>query len=154
MPSSEHEGLVEVFRQDPDVAADLLREAFGLPLPGYRRASVESADLSTLTPTERRADAVVLLHDGQGPMRAVVVEVQLRPDQDKRWTWPTYVTTVREQHRCPAALLVLCTNAATKTWCEADIDLGHPGLVLRPLVLGPDRVPVVDDAEQAAAHPA
>lgn len=143
-----------MFRQEPGFAADLLRETFGLPVPGYRRASVESADLNTLTPTDRRADAVILLHDADGPVQVVVVEIQLRPDQNKRWTWPVYVSTARDQHRCPVALLVVCTDTATKKWCAADIDLGHPGLVLRPLVLGPDLVPVVADVEQAAAHPA
>ena len=38
-------------------------------------------------------------------------------------------------------------------WCAEPIDLGHPSLVLRPVVLGPDRVPVVSDEAAASADP-
>ena len=47
-------------------------------------------------------------------------------------------------------LLVVCVDTATAAWCAAPIQLGHPGLVLSPLVLGPDQVPLVTDADQAS----
>ncbi|KYG01793.1 hypothetical protein BE21_55875 [Sorangium cellulosum] len=44
-------------------------------------------------------------------------------------------------------------DAAMAQWCSRPIDTGHPGLTLTPLVLGPEGVPVVTDAEQARAAP-
>lgn len=38
-------------------------------------------------------------------------------------------------------------------WCGTPIDLGHPGWTLRPLVAGPDRIPVVVDPDEAARSP-
>jgi len=49
MPSSLHEVLIEMFRQRPSLAADLLIGALGLELPSYERAEIESAD-STFSP--------------------------------------------------------------------------------------------------------
>ena len=49
--------------------------------------------------------------------------------------------------------MVHTPNAALVRWCAESIDLGHPSLVLRPLVLGPDRVPTVSDEAEAKADP-
>jgi hypothetical protein len=155
MPSSQHEALVQVFRQRPAFAADLLHNALGIKLPNYLAATLRPADLTSLTPTELRADGVIRFHRGnpEEPVHAVVVEVQLGRDDGKRTSWPAYVTNARVQLRCPVTLLVVCTNVATKMWCETAIETGHPGFVLRPLVVGPDRVPLVTDAKRAAASP-
>jgi hypothetical protein len=86
MPSMWHEALVEMFRQHPEFAAMLLRDGFGVALPGYRRASLPSADLTEAAPTELRPDAIVTFSadgDADKPVMAVVVEVQLRRDPDK-----------------------------------------------------------------------
>lgn len=87
------------------------------------------------------------------PVLGVVVEVQLRRDPGKRWSWPVYLATLRARLRCPAVLLVVCVDTAVATWCATPLDLGHPGSTLTPLVLGPDQVPVVTDPVQAAAAP-
>jgi hypothetical protein len=84
---------------------------------------------------------------------AVVVEVQLGRDKNKPWTWPVYPSTVRARMRCPAILLVVCVESATARWCSRPIEMGHPGWRLRPVVLGPDRVPLVTDPEQAGRMP-
>jgi hypothetical protein len=59
-------------------------------------------------PAELRADAVVVLTGTDGTRLAVIVEVQLRYDADKHYSWPAYLTQVRVAHRCPAVLLVIC----------------------------------------------
>jgi hypothetical protein len=110
-------------------------------------------EFTDLTPTEYRADAVVVLTAADAPVLAVVVEAQLRKDRDKRWTWPVYLATLRARFRCPTVLLVICVDTATTRWCAGAIELGHPGWVLVPLVVGPDRVPMVTDAEQANRCP-
>lgn len=153
MPSHLHEVLVELFRQRPALAAELLAAGLGLDLPGYEHARVESAELTDVAPTEYRADAVVVLTAAERPLMAVVVEIQLRRDEDKRWSWPVYLTTLRHRLRCPAILLVVCVHAAVAAWCTAPIELGHPGARVVPLVVGPDRVPVVTDVGLASRVP-
>lgn len=153
MPSSLHEVLIELFRKRPALAAELLADALDLDLPGYEQARVEPGELTDVSPTEYRADTVVVLTAAEQPVLAVVVEVQLWTDEDKRWTWPVYLTTLRRRLRCPTVLLVVCVNATIAAWSATPIELGHPGARLVPLVLGPDRVPVVTDAEQAGRVP-
>lgn len=153
VPSSLHETLIEMFRHRPSLAAELLAGALGLDVPDHLRARVDTGDLSDLSPTEYRADAVVVLSDASAPVMAVVVEVQLRRDADKRWSWPVYLTTLRARMRCPTVVLVVCVDDATARWCAAPIELGHPGATIVPLVLGPGSVPVVTDAADAGRQP-
>ncbi|MEU6645080.1 hypothetical protein ABZ863_21300 [Saccharomonospora sp. NPDC046836] len=153
MPSYLHEGLLELFRHRPSLAAELLTEPLGIELPAYEHARLESGDLTDLNPTEYRADAVIVLSRATTPALAVVVEAQLRRDPGKRRSWPVYLTTLRARLGCPTMLLVLCADAATAAWCATPIELGHPGWVLIPLVIGPDRVPVVTDTDQATRAP-
>jgi hypothetical protein len=84
---------------------------------------------------------------------AVVVEPQLNPDIDKRWSWPVYLATLRARNQCPTTLLVVCTTMSVARWCSTPIVMGHPNWVLTPLVLGPDRIPVVTDRDQATRMP-
>src|SRR3954469_11085545 len=61
MPSLGHESLILLFRNQPELAAQILREALHLELPAYTEARLASSDLTEVVPTEFRADAVVLL---------------------------------------------------------------------------------------------
>jgi hypothetical protein len=155
MPSIEHESVVEIIRQRPEIAARFLRDQLDVQLPPYQQVRLEAADLNDLTPTEYRADAVVTLRDASGdtPALGIVIEVRLNRDGDKWWSWPAYVVTLRARLRCPTMLLVICPDAAEARKCATPIELGHPGFVLHPLVLGPDRVPVVTDLDQVRGAP-
>ena len=151
-PSMLHEGLLLLFQNRPMLAPELLRDVLGVTLPAFTEARVDSAELTEVVPTEYRADLVVLLLDGR-PVFAIVVEVQLARDPDKRRTWPVYLSNLRARLDCPTALLVVTADEATATWAGQPIDLGHPGFVLRPLVMGPGSVPVVTDEQEARAAP-
>ncbi|HSN96839.1 MAG TPA: hypothetical protein VLS89_01030, partial [Candidatus Nanopelagicales bacterium] len=154
MTSLPHEGLVDLFRNRPSLAAEMLREALGQVVPAFKEARIASAELAEIVPADRRADLVVVLTDEkQQPLQAIVVEVQLNPDPDKPYIWLVYLSQTRAQHRCPTLLLVVTIDEKMVRWCSRSIDTGHPGLTLTPLVLGPEVVPVVTDAEQARASP-
>jgi hypothetical protein len=153
MPSYTHEGLIEIFRGRPELVADLLAGPLGLTVPAFQKAQVSASDLTDLVPTEYRADAVVTLTVADKPVLAVVVEVQLNRDADKRRAWPVYVTTLYARHGCPAMLLVVCPRRGVAAWCAKSIALGHPGFVLTPMVLGPGEIPVVTDVAQARQQP-
>ncbi|MGX1770957.1 hypothetical protein ACWIGW_02500 [Nocardia brasiliensis] len=152
MPSHLHERLVDLFRQRPQLAAELLTTVLGTQLPEYDNARLESGDFPDINPTEYRADLVVVLAEGTRPAVAVVVEVQLRPDKGKTWSWPVYLTTLRARLKCPTVLLVLCPNKRTATYCRKPIDVA-PEFTLKPLVLSPEDIPVVTDPATATANP-
>jgi hypothetical protein len=152
MASMVHEGLLLLFRNRPRLAPELLEHALGLGVPAYSEARVEAAEFTQVVPTEYRADLVVLLLEGK-PVLAIVVEVQLSRDEDKRASWPLYLTSLRSRVRCPTVLLVVAPDAAVARWCAQPIELGHPGFRLQPLVAGPDAIPVVSDPEVAGREP-
>jgi hypothetical protein len=153
VPTYRQETLIELFRSRPALAAELLGGVLGVDVPAHERARADPADLPDLVPTEYRADAVVVLTQDGEPVMAVVLEVQLRRDGDKRWSWPVYVTTLRARLRCPVELLVVSPDTTIAAWCATPIRLGASGSEVRPLVLGPDLVPVVTDLEQAIHAP-
>ena len=107
MPSIPHEAPLELLRTNPRLTVVLLR-GLGVPVPEGATAMLAPTDLSTTVPAELRADAVVLLSGTDGTRLAVIVEVQLRHDKDKLYSWPVYLAQVRAAHRCPAVLLVIC----------------------------------------------
>jgi hypothetical protein len=153
MPSSLHEGIAELFRNRPELAAEVIERYLRLELPEYQEARLASGDLSKLRPAERRADAVVILQrERHRPVLGLVVEVQLKEDRRKRRSWPDYLTGLHSRHNCPVALLVICPSRRTATWAAEPITVG-PGFVLRPFVLGPDLVPVIRDVAQAVSAP-
>ncbi|GII89131.1 hypothetical protein Ssi03_71210 [Sphaerisporangium siamense] len=123
-----------------------------MKVPEYHEARIESGDLTQCPPVEYQADAVVTFSNGK-PVLTVVVEVQRAVDHGKRWSWPVYLAAVRARARCPAILLVVCTDARTARWCAEPIEMGHPGWRLAPMVVSPEVVPVVTDPTEAIRVP-
>jgi hypothetical protein len=147
-----HEALIELFRNRPQLAAEVLTDSLKIKLPEFTEARDESVDFTDIIPTEYRADLVILLKDGE-PVQAIVIEVQLSKDPDKRASWPVYLTTLRARFKCPACLLVVCPDADVARYCSKPIPIGHKDFVLTPLVLGPSAIPVVKDPEVAKRSP-
>ena len=107
MPSWDHEGLIELFRCDPRLAAELLASSLGVALPAYTDASVEPNTMAELQPAELHADLVIVLRAGAKPLLAIVVEVQRTIDPDKPFAWPAYVAWLRRKLRAEACVLVI-----------------------------------------------
>ena len=82
MPSHFHEALLQLFRNRPSLAPELLREALHIELPDHSDIRIDSADLTDIQPAEYRADLVVLLLT-EKPVLGIIVEVQLNKDGDK-----------------------------------------------------------------------
>lgn len=136
-----HEAVLDMFRHRPGLAADLLAGPLGLAVPEHAEAPPRPAEVTELRPAEHRADTVVVLRNGDRAVWTVVVEIQLRPDDDKPWIWPEYLVGVRRRLRCPAVLLVVCRDTATARWAATPIDLG------------PDDIPVLTDPSDASRTP-
>jgi hypothetical protein len=153
MVSFLHELLVDLFRQRPALALELLRACAGVQLEGAT-AELGSIDLSQVVPAEYRTDAITIIRNSaRQAIAAVLVEVQLWSDDDKRRTWPVYVAAARAGYGCPATLVVLAPSPAVARWASQPIELGHPGFALRPIVIGYDRIPRICDGAAAAAAP-
>jgi hypothetical protein len=148
MPSFLHEALVRLFQNRPRLAAELLELVTGTPLPPFVTAELQDPALPDLALASRRADVVVVLRDEAGePVRGIVVEVQLGPDEDKRLVWPLYLAALAMLHRCPMTLLAVCSGATVAAWAEglALQIRQEPGI----LVLGPEDVPRVSELTEA-----
>jgi hypothetical protein len=151
VPTREHEIWLELIQERPSLAADLLRLVHP-ELPDFEEARVESGMLNEHKPTEYRADSVVSLLSGDKTALALIVEVQRGPVKDKRWSWPAYLGALWGRRRCPVALLVICPDRGVAKQARVPIRMGHPGLVVTPLVLGPDEIPVIIDPDEPAGN--
>lgn len=60
MPSLHHESLLLLFRNQPRLAPQLLRDALHESLPSFTEARLESADLTDIQPAEYQADLMVV----------------------------------------------------------------------------------------------
>ncbi len=150
MPTLEHNVLVEMFRETPDLAPRFLATLFHLEVPLYASVAVVESSLDQLIPVEFRADLVLELRDATGALvLAIVLEVQRDKDPDKRFSWPVYLTVVRARKRCGAVVLVVAPDADVAVWSAKSIDLGLGFGSVRPLVLGPAVVPEVTDPVEA-----
>jgi hypothetical protein len=150
-PSFMHEALVRLFRERPQLAAEVLRDQLQIDVPSYTEAIVQPSELGQLTPVELRADLVVLFRDG-APVMVIVVEVQLGKDPEKRRRWPLYLAAARDHYRCDAYVLVVTPNASVARWAREPIRLGGNSVV-EVHVLGPETIPPMTNLEQAKHHP-
>ncbi|WP_437276834.1 hypothetical protein WME90_37115 [Sorangium sp. So ce375] len=150
MPTLEHNALVEMFREHPELAPHWLATLFHLEVPPHASVGVVESSLDQLIPVEFRADLVLELRDAHGALvLAIVIEVQRDMDPDKKFSWPTYVTVVRAKKRCGTVVLVIATDARVAVWAAENINLGLGLGHVEPLVLGPAVVPEITDPADA-----
>ncbi|MGH3209384.1 MAG: hypothetical protein ACRDNO_16650 [Trebonia sp.] len=138
MPSMPHEGPLDLVRDHPEIALELIRGRTETDLPPKVAVTLAPTDMSAVVPVQYLADMVVLISDAAtgDPILAVIIEPQLRDSETKRYSWPVYVTTARRIAKCPAAVLVvLCPDPAEAEKCRTPIHTGHPGFVLVPIVI-------------------
>jgi len=152
MPSNLHERLLELFRNRSDSAPELLR-TLDVTLPTYDQIRIESPNVNNLTPVEFCADLVLFLSRGARYELGIIVEVQLRRDERKRYSWPAYVANLRARHRCPVCLLVITVKESVARWARRTIDVG-PGTQCTAYVVGPSNTPFVTEREQAEKNEA
>jgi hypothetical protein len=153
MLSFDHEILVDLFRENARLAAELLETCAGITV-NHARVDRESIDLSHVAPAAYYTDAVAILRDGDDrPVTGVIVEVQRQIERRKLLTWPAYVATLRAKLDCAAVLLVVAPSPEIAAWARQPIELGHPGFCLTPIVIGFEDVPWVRDREAASRLP-
>ena len=144
-----HEAPLELIRQHPGLALELVRAMTDVPLPEQISISLAPTDMSQVVPVQFLADSVVVITDGVTgePLLAIVVESQGRDDPTKQFSWPIYVTVVRKVAGCKRAiLLVVCPDPHEAAKCRRVISNGHPGFDLRPIIIDPLSTPDLDGA--------
>lgn len=150
MVSSPHEAMHRIFQQDPGVFARAVR-ALGIPFDDPVSATPFPTDLTENRPLERRVDTLLRIETKRGEF-LLAVEAQGKKVLDKPRNWAYYVAHLHAKYKMPAVLLVVCDDKNTAAWASRAVDFGPPewpALTLRPLVLGPDNVPVIDDPVKA-----
>ncbi|WP_040710698.1 hypothetical protein [Nocardiopsis potens] len=159
----EHEFMTELLQNDPGLVAELAELGFGVRLPPFAQATLESNRTGRIDPPELTADSVVLLRDPAkkrmvhgkptDAVAGIIAEVQRGEDPGKRLSRPCYIANLRHRIDAPVLLVVLCPRPSAAPWARRAIPTGHPGFTLEPLVLGPAEVPVVTDPEALAESP-
>lgn len=151
MPSIQHEGLVEIVRQHPPVAVEILRHVGTFAIPDPVETALGSEDMSAVPPRSNErtkskkpkpdkytADSVVVLSDPETSERLlpVIIEPQGKADEGKDVSWPVYATTARKANRCPRAVLIgACWDLAEAEKCRKMIPIGHPGFIFAPIIV-------------------
>ncbi|MGW3652250.1 hypothetical protein [Streptomyces sp. NPDC000878] len=151
MVGSSHEALHRIFQKDPALLTRALQSVLHVPFPEPRDFAVLNADLTEIEPVERRVDTLLRVETDDGAY-LLVVESQGKKDEDKRGSWAYYLSFLYAKYRCEPVLIVITQSAATARWAAEPIRLGLPGwhsLTVRPLVLGPENVPVITDGWEA-----
>jgi hypothetical protein len=139
-----HEAPLELIKQHPALAVDLLRAVTGVPLRDGLDVRLASTSLNTVTPVQYNADSVVVVSDPdtREALAAIIVEPQGRDEKTKKFSWPVYIANTRREIGCESAfLIVVCPDPAEADRCRSVISLGHPGMELWPIVIDPDHAP-------------
>ncbi|MEV7240111.1 hypothetical protein AB0N92_02445 [Streptomyces sp. NPDC093248] len=152
MVGSSHEALHRIFQKDPTLLTRALQRVLHVPFPEPRQIAALNVDLTEIEPVERRVDTLLRAETDEGTY-LFVIESQGKVDDRKRGSWPYYLSYLYEKYRCEPVLIVVTQNSATARWAARPIRLGFRdwhSLTVRPLVLGPDNVPVIADEQSAA----
>jgi hypothetical protein len=152
MVTSSHEARHRLFQEDPGVFARTFTR-LGIPFPEPIAATLLSTDLTETTPLERRVDTLLEIDAADGSTYLLAVESQGRKDPDKHGSWAYYAAYLYAKYRKPPLLLVVCQDQATADWADEPFHIGLPywrTLTVNPLVLGPNKVPVITDPSEAA----
>ena len=156
MASFKHQGLCKLLGERPELVPTLLETLLGIELPRNCVIVPAPETIRELERPEYAADVVVANRRATSRREldeVFVFEVQLRPDRDKRWSWPIHLCGTRARHRCPTTLVVIATNERTARWASKPIDLGRGQGVIRPLVIGPAQIPRTLELHEARAYP-
>ena len=134
MPSPAHETLVALLSQRPDLLDRLLRALGHAGLPGAV-VPVDSA-LRVMNPLELRPDLVLVAEGERGPW--VILEVQLRRDEEKRRRWLAASGVLLDTRGTMGDLVVITHDASVARWASTVARTQGPGgtkLSLEPVVV-------------------
>lgn len=153
--SFQHQGICKLISEHPEVLLELIPTEPGQTVPDEVELLPGPETIREIRYPEHNVDTTVVLRKTcEGTLvEALVTEVQLRPDDDKPWSWPIHVAGTRARLGCPTTLVVITDDEHTARWAAEPIDLGRGRMVLHPIVIGPDRIPSDLDLETVRRQP-
>jgi len=156
MPSALHQSLLELLRERPSFAVELVRRLTDLELPEHDDATLTTDSLAPSEIGPLHPDAVILLSRRRAERDDVTVgvlvgEVQLKVRKDKIAAWSLHVPLAARIFGAPAYLLVVTPYEGVAEWVENLPAFGSVRLV--PIVLGPSRIPRIVDDDEARRSP-
>ncbi|WMX45687.1 hypothetical protein RGF97_13650 [Streptomyces roseicoloratus] len=154
MVTSPHETSHRIFQDRPELLPPVF-EILGVPLPRKATVEVISPDATEIRPLERRVDSVLRVEPPDGDGFLLAIEAQGRKDREKASSWTYYLGYLGAKYDLPVLLLVVCKDRATARWAAGPFRGGYgtwTSIVIHPLVLGPDNVPVITDAAEASRN--
>lgn len=94
-----YEAPLELIKQHPALAVDLLRAVTRIPLRAGLDVRLASTSLNTVTPVQYNADSVVVVSDPdtRQALVAIIVEPQGRDEKTKKFSWPVYLANARRK---------------------------------------------------------
>jgi hypothetical protein len=167
VPQTLHQAVVAVFRDDPALAFDLARSVFGVPLPELGEVQDRKSELDRFAPCvgdagELRPDLALSamvrgIRNARRGRKArcgvgMVLEVQRRIVQLKRWRIWVYWALLAEYLQLSTIVIVVALTDAVSRWARSIGDLEIPprdGL----LVLDRQNMPRITDIDQARRRP-
>ena len=153
--SFQHQGICKLISERPELLLELIPTEPGQTVPDEVELLPGPDTIREIRYPEHNVDTTVVLRKtSEGKLvEALVTEVQLQPDEDKRWSWPIHVAGTRARLGCPTTLVVITDDERTARWAAEPIDLGRGRMVLQPIVIGPDRIPSDLDLEAVRRQP-
>ncbi|MEW1846178.1 hypothetical protein AB0392_50190 [Nonomuraea angiospora] len=151
MPSPRHDALIELFRESPQLAVDILRDVLKVELPATPVVRLESTTFNTRPSDDIEADVVIVLGPPQAPVHAIIVEIQQdkskKPQQLARYAAALWLLL-----SCDVTVLLVSPDRNAAAYYAQPIESGLTGYRLQAQVLGPDSIPAITDPQQAAAQ--
>jgi hypothetical protein len=152
MPSPRHDALVQLFRDRPQLAVEILRDLMGVELPATPLVRLESTSFNTRPSGDLEADVVAVMGPPQSPAHAIIVEIQ----QDKtksREQLARYAAALWLMLGCDVTVLAICPDAGVAVHYAEPIHSGLSGYRFQARVLGPEGIPAIIDPQLAASQP-
>ncbi len=160
MPSVLHQSALLPFQDDSELAFDLARELFHVPIPEGMRVSDRHAALSFGLPAadklgEAIADLVLCgSHPADPQVKAsLIVEAQRLREKEKLIKFLLYLALTAKRFERPAWLLVVALGRRVTTWMR-NLPREYGGLGFQPLVLDRHTMPRITTARAAHRRPA
>jgi hypothetical protein len=151
-----HDSFAELLRTiDRRTLIEWIGAAAGLTLSNIgsiRERSTTIAVMSFVRPARKGvADVVLTLLDrDERVLTVLILEMQLTMDWSKRWTWPMLATAFAAEVKKEARVVAFTPDPVRRGEIRR---LLLPKMQPRPILIEPDQIRMIHDAEEARAHP-
>ncbi|WP_433176273.1 hypothetical protein [Actinoallomurus sp. CA-150999] len=125
----------------------------GIELPDAVPVQVEANDFNDRPSRDFQPDTVITVGPRQKPVHGIIVEAQQEKSEGKRRQLPRYAAALWLFLDCPVTVLCVCPDPGVAAYYAESFPTKLPGYTFQAVVFGPDRVPVITDSAEAAAHP-